>query len=47
MELSVPYLLLKLSLCSPVANRNGDRILGEVGKSSFYCFARGKGAAVG
>ena len=40
---SVPYLLLQLSLCSPVANRNGDRVLGEVEKSSFYCFAWEKG----
>ena len=36
-------LLPKLGLCSTVPNRNTERLLGEVYKSSFYCFARQRG----
>ena len=37
-------MLLKLGLCSPVLNRNVEiRVLGEVEKRSFYCFARQRG----
>ena len=35
--------LLKLGLCLLVPNRNAETVLGEVEKSSFYCFARQRG----
>ena len=35
--------LLKLGLCLLVPNRNAETVLGEIEKSSFYCFARQRG----
>ena len=35
--------LPKLSLCSPVPDRKVEKDIGEVEKSSFYCFARLRG----
>ena len=37
-------MLPKLGLCSPMINRNMERVLDEVEKRSFNCFARQRGA---
>ena len=37
------WLLPKLGLYSPMPTRNRERVLGEVKRSSFYCFARQRG----
>ena len=43
-----PWIILamlpKFNLCSPMLNRNVETVWGEVQKSSFYCFARQRGA---
>ena len=37
------WLLPKLDLSSPMLTRNRERVLGEVKRCSFYCFARQRG----